>query len=570
MQINTEGQPLETMQDHILTRTLIRQIEPSLFDTQAVPAQQQVELSPQTGETLTVTLSRNQLPNILPDNWQIQSIEGDQVQVQIKGKLACRLPQSRTAPVQSAGQLPTGFAPEKLYASRQHPKGLALAIYAASDALGNLGIDWHLVKQKVAPNQIGVYAGSAMGQLDNVATGGMMRSLEEGKRPGSKQVPFGLAEMPADFINAYVIGNAGHTGCNVGACATALYNLNLAVEDIRHGRRRIVLIATTEAPLIPEVIEGYRAMGALAEDSALKELDGSAEVDHRRACRPFSYNCGFTMAESGVCIILMDDDLALELGANILGSVGAVYVAADGFKRSIATPGIGNYSTMAQALAVGRTLLGTQGLNRTYVQAHGTGTPQNRTSESHIMSELARVFAIPAWPVAAVKAHVGHSLAPAAADQIVASLGAWQDGIIPGITTITEIADDVYTDHLKFLLSHEDIDPTRTPGAFINSKGFGGNNATALLLSPDQTEKMLTRKHGAEAWRAYSKKSEAVQQCSLDYDKATTANKTAPYYQFGVDVVEGEALQINDRALHVPGFAKAIDLVLENPHPDMS
>ena len=35
--------------------------------------------------------------------------------------------------------------------------------------------------------------------------------------------------------------------------------------------------------------------------------------------------------------------------------------------------------------------------------AHGTGTPQNRVTESAILNETARAFGIEGWPVAAVK-----------------------------------------------------------------------------------------------------------------------------------------------------------------------
>ena len=41
--------------------------------------------------------------------------------------------------------------------------------------------------------------------------------------------------MPADFVNAYVLGSAGSTGANIGACATYLYNLRQGVDDIRSG-----------------------------------------------------------------------------------------------------------------------------------------------------------------------------------------------------------------------------------------------------------------------------------------------------------------------------------------------
>jgi 3-oxoacyl-(acyl-carrier-protein) synthase len=60
---------------------------------------------------------------------------------------------------------------------------------------------------------------------------------------------------------------------------------------------------------------------------------------------------GFTLAESSVWIVLMDDALAMESGARVLGSVGDVFVNADGYKKSIPGPGIGNYVTVAKAMA---------------------------------------------------------------------------------------------------------------------------------------------------------------------------------------------------------------------------
>ncbi|HNI66348.1 MAG TPA: beta-ketoacyl synthase [Pseudomonadales bacterium] len=232
-----------------------------------------------------------------------------------------------------------------------------MALYAASDALGSLGIDWNSLLKRVAPDQIAVYASSSMGQLDDNGTGGMYKAPYIGKRISSKQLPLGFAEMPADFVNAYVLGSVGATGGAVGACATFLYNLRSGVDDIRSGRRRVVLVGATEAVINPEAMEGYAAMGALAEDAELINLDqklGLTEPDHRRACRPFNYNCGFTMGESAQFLVLFDDALALEMGAQIHGAVPMVSVHADGFKKSIAGPGVGNYLTVGKAMATAR------------------------------------------------------------------------------------------------------------------------------------------------------------------------------------------------------------------------
>ena len=161
-------------------------------------------------------------------------------------------------------------------------------------------------------------------------------------------------------------------------------------------------------------------MGALAEDKDLLALDGRSqldEADYRRACRPFGDNCGFTIAESSQFTLLMSDSLALQLGATIHGAIPDVFVNADGHKKSISAPGIGNYVTLAKSASLIKNVLGDEALRqRSFVQAHGTSTPQNRVTESHVINEVAKAFKIPSWPVSAVKCYLGHSQGTAGGD----------------------------------------------------------------------------------------------------------------------------------------------------------
>ena len=262
--------------------------------------------------------------------------------------------------------------------------------------------------------------------------------------------------------------------------------------------------------------------------------------------------------------------MALELGANIYGSVADVFVNADGFKKSIPGPGIGNYLTVGKAMGVVRAIIGDNALaNNTYMQAHGTGTPQNRVTESHIFNALAKNFGISQWPVTAIKAFLGHSLACASGDQIIASLGVWHDGIIPGIKTTSAIADDVHQSQLDFLLDHRQINPSDMQATFINSKGFGGNNATAAILSPFVTETMLTKRHGQSAMRAFKTRQETVAEATRAYDEACTRGETRPIYRFGEDVVEGNALTMTPTTISIPGQKQPISLTPNNPYKDM-
>jgi acetoacetyl-[acyl-carrier protein] synthase len=262
----------------------------------------------------------------------------------------------------------------------------------------------------------------------------------------------------------------------------------------------------------------------------------------------------------------MDDELAIDLGATIYGSVADIFVNADANKKSIAGPGVGNYVTFAKATALAKAILGQDGLQQTYVQAHGTGTPQNRTTESHILNEVAKTFGIHQWPVSAIKSYVGHSISTASGDQLAASLGVWHHSWIPGIKTINHIAEDVQSSHLNILRDHLQIDPTEHKGVLINSKGFGGNNASALVLSPHQTLDMLTQRYGKAALSSYWKKNELITQQQEATDALTCQGTERIIYKFGKSVMDANSISFSTASMRLSEFEHPIDLPTVNPY----
>ena len=556
--------PTET-QDYIENHTLIRRIE--LWDPDHVGVHSRVKIKSNDDTPLVVRMASSQLPTELPESWQIRPAENGDVDVVIDSTASVLLDDTRNSKVTSAGQLPTGYDPASLYASRNHPRGLQLAIVASSDAVKSVGIDWSDLQNMVRPDEFAVHAGCAMGQLDTHGAGGLLQAPFLGKRPTSKQAALCLAEMAADFTNAYVTGSLGSTGASIGACATFLYNAKQGIDEIRYRGKRIAVVGSTEAPVTPELVEAFRTMGALAEDEALMSLDGSNEPDNRRACRPFSSNAGFTVSEAGVFLVLMAEELALACGAEIYGSIADIYVNADGIKKSIPGPGIGNYITVGKALGLARSIVGEDSVkHRSFIHAHGTGTPQNRVTESHILSELAKAFGIGEWPVAAIKAYLGHTLAPASGDQITSALGTWQEGWIPGIASIDHIAEDVYSDNLRISPDHLEVGSDGMDLALVNSKGFGGNNATGVVLSPATTRNLLEKRHGKPALLAWNKKRERVVQKASEYDELAQREIAEPIYRFGEGVIEGDELGLSSESIVVPGYEHEVSLHVENPY----
>jgi acetoacetyl-[acyl-carrier protein] synthase len=554
----------------ILDSTLVRRIGKQHLDVDAAHWQKNLTVTAADSQALSFTTSRKQLPEPLPANWDVETLDNGEVRVTLKGTCDFKVDSYRELPVKSAGQLPSGFEPGELYNSRFHPRGLQMSVVAATDAIRSIGLPWKDIVDRVQPDEIAVFSGSIMSQLDENGFGGMMQSRLKGGRVTAKQCPLGLNTMPADFINAYVLGSVGTTGSVTGACATFLYNLQKGIELITSGSARVALIGNAEAPINQECIDGYGAMGALATEEGLRQVGGREDVDFRRASRPFGENCGFTLAESSQYVVLMDDALALELGADIHGAVTDVFINADGFKKSISAPGPGNYLTLAKAVAAAAQLIGPDGVReRSFVHAHGSSTPANRVTESELLDRVAGAFGIEQWPVAAVKAYVGHSLATASGDQVIAALGTFKYGILPGIKTIDRVADDVHREHLSIETRDRVLGDRPLDVCFINSKGFGGNNATGVVISPRQAEKMLKNRYGEAAFAAYCAKREQTRANAEEYDRRAREGELDIIYNFGNDLIDEQQIELSPEGIQVPGFAQTLRYKKDERFADM-
>ena len=400
--------------------------------------------------------------------------------------------------VNAAGQLPDGIDISKMYNSRQHPKGIQMTIFGVTDCLKNIGKDWdNEIKPYINPKRIGVFSGPAIGQLDYEGMGGLLQSRKIGKRATSKHLSMSLIGMSADFINAYILGSLGKTGTVAGACATFLYNLDLALKGIKNNELDFTIVGSSEAPINPEITDGFLATTGIADDKKILEMqkrngEGDNEINYRNSCRPFGDNAGMILGEGAQFVAVTTLEFALEKGLQILGGFTDVAINADGFKKSISSPGIGNYLTMAQSLS--NTMKIGCSLKNSMVVAHGTGTFQNRSTESDVLNKVAEGFELKDWKVTALKGMLGHTMGPAAGDELMVALGIWNQGIIPGINTTDKLAQDVSSENLKFCLKNTEVEKETIDTIFLNAKGFGGNNGSCGVVSPYFIESLLDKK----------------------------------------------------------------------------
>ena len=467
-------------------------------------------------------------------------------------------------PANACGQLPFRLDPVTHYASRQHPKALGMSIVGFTDAMSDAGFDLRKEIDTYGRDKVGCFAGCAVMNMDRYSGDGLFASYPMGKRASSKHISFTLPEMTADFINAYVTGSLGITGHFIGACATSLYNLNAGVELIKSGKSELVIVGAAEAILGPPAYIGFSAMGAMATDERmtnLQQLLGEGDdLDYTKFCRPFGDNMGMVCGESAGFAILMSDRLALEVGANIRGCFLNVNINADGNKKSISGPGAGNYFSVGKTFKDIETVFGSKTLQeKSCFLAHGTGTPLNRITESHIVSTFAKEFGIENLPVTSVKSKLGHTMGTAGMDQIWCGLGALESQKLTGICTIPKLADDVFKDNLDFFLENKEFNSQKDI-AFLNSKGFGGNNATSALISSNLTEELLQRRFTDKELKAWKKKRETTLKLREKNFELAVNSDIEPIYEFDKDVLDLTDLEISKKNIKTKtGFNYALN-----------
>ena len=465
--------------------------------------------------------------------------------------------------VNAAGQFPAGFDPGSFYKSRQHPVGLETTLFGVSDTLGFAGINWDEdIKPTVDPSRVGVFAGPAIGQLDSFGLGGLMQSRLKGKRASSKHLSMSLLEMSADFINAYILGSVGVTGANAGACATFLYNLDLLINGIKEDRLDIGIAGSAEAPINPEVTDGFVATTGIADDKkilAMQERNGDdSEIDYSRACRPFGDNAGLILGEAAQFVLVASLEKAFELGLEIYALAPGIKINADGIKKSISSPGIGNYITMASA--VNETKQFSDDLNKSFVIAHGTGTFQNRSTESHVLSSVASGMELDEWKITGLKGALGHTMGPAAGDELMTAIGFWKHGFIPGINTTKKLAEDVYKNNLNFILEDAEKDKESIDAIYLNAKGFGGNNASAGIISPKIAIDLAKEEFSKNEHLKYQQNKEKVLESSLNYQESCKKGDYRVIYRFNEEVLEGlEDIEISEEGIKLKGFKTPIN-----------
>jgi 3-oxoacyl-[acyl-carrier-protein] synthase II len=247
------------------------------------------------------------------------------------------------------------------------------------------------------------------------------------------------------------------------ACASGASTIQLGVEAIRRGECAAALCVGTDCSVTAE---------AMTRFSLLSALSGANEVPEA-ASRPFSKNRdGFVIAEGAAALVLEDYDAARARGAAILAVIRGAAEKADDFHRTRSKP---DGSAVIGAIRNTFEDAGIAPEAVDYINAHGTGTPENDKMEA---SALEAVFGarLKTVPISSNKSMIGHTLTAAGAIEAAFSVKTIMSGVIP--PTINYKVPDPTIDL--------DVVPNVARAAPVgmvlsNSFGFGGQNACLLI-----------------------------------------------------------------------------------------
>ena len=258
-------------------------------------------------------------------------------------------------------------------------------------------------------------------------------------------------------------GTKGSPIATSTACASGGTAIQLGVEAIRRGECDACLVVGTDASVNPESLIRFSLLSAL---STRNDPPSSA-------ARPFSKDRdGFVMAEGAGALVLESLAHARARGATILGVVEGCGEAADGFHRTRSSPdGKPVVACMTRALADAGLAPDQVG----YVNAHGTGTPENDKME---YVGLTAVFGdrVNTLPISSNKSMIGHTLTAAGAIEAIFSLYTMRYGVLP-----PTINYDIPDPALPIDCVPNVARPAKVAHSISNSFGFGGQNVCVVL-----------------------------------------------------------------------------------------
>ena len=251
------------------------------------------------------------------------------------------------------------------------------------------------------------------------------------------------------------------------ACSSSLVALHLACEAIRQGEIGVALVGGVNILQVPQPFIGFSRASMLSR---------------RGRCAPFDARAdGYVRAEGGGVVVLKPLVAALEDGDDIRAVIRATGMNSDGRTNGFSLP---NQQAQASLL---RRVHGAAGIDPNdlcYFEAHGTGTPAGDPIEARAIGEALGRHRSRQLPIGSVKSNIGHLEPASGMAGLLKLIVAFEQGVIPASLHFATPNPTIPFQELQLEVVSEPRPLVAGPAgviAGINSFGFGGTNASAIL-----------------------------------------------------------------------------------------
>lgn len=383
-----------------------------------------------------------------------------------------------------ARTFPTTFSAEvKNYdfaAAVPHPERHPHAGLNTRFALGAAWQAWRMARLegvKLDPYAVGTYLGSGEGGLDfpnfvktNLASwpqGGRELDTKTWGNVALKTFdPIVEIEQEPNMPIGHLALEFGAKGPSLNcltACAASTQAIGEATEIIRHGDADVMISGGAHSMIHPFGVTGFNRLTALS----------TFNENPRAACRPFdATRGGFVIGEGAGIVILESLEHALARKAPILAEVIGYGSSCDAFAVTDQHPdGRGAIVAIREALRDAQ--LPPEAIH--YINAHGTGTRVNDSTETMAVKEVFGQHA-KNIPMSSIKSMMGHLIAAAGAVELITCVLTIRDNMIPPTANYSQPDPECDLDYVPNKARAGRVDV-----AMSNSFGFGGQNDTIIV-----------------------------------------------------------------------------------------
>ena len=332
------------------------------------------------------------------------------------------------------------------------------AVVSARAAIADAALDLDQTDRE----RVGCFIGTALGgaafaeeQHSVYITEGIRRV-----RPTLALSVFGGA-APCNI--AIDLGINGPTSANTDSCASGTIALGEAFRLLRAGEADVILAGGVEAPLTPLIFGAFDIIKAMS----------TRNTNPQAACRPFDRGRdGFVMGEGAAVLVLEALDHALTRGAAIYGEMLGYGSTNDAYHMTAPLPS-GRQAARAMQLALADAGIRPEQID--YINAHGSSTPLNDSTETRAMKTVFGDYAR-RIPISGTKSMHGHALGASGAIETAICMLALRHLYLAPTINLDDPDPECDLDYIPHRGRSQRVNYVLT-----NSFGFGGINASLAL-----------------------------------------------------------------------------------------